>query len=187
MTQPAEPLRSDAQQNRERILEVARDALAASPQASLNSIAKAAGVGPGTLYRHFPNRQALVLGVYRQEIGQLVALAPTLIARHPPLTALRLWFGRLAHYGRIKHGLADVLHAAMNDRVLGETYGPMVGAIDLLLRSCEAAGKIRDGVDAEDVLLLMGFLWRIAPGRAGEARAERLLDLVIDGLQARTD
>jgi AcrR family transcriptional regulator len=187
MTQQAEPLRSDAQQNRERILEVARDALAASPHASLNSIAKAAGVGPGTLYRHFPNRQALVLGVYRQEIGQLVALAPTLIARHPPLTALRLWFGRLAHYGRIKHGLADVLHAAMNDRVLRETYGPMVGAIDLLLRSCEASGKIRDGVDAEDVLLLMGFLWRIVPGRAGEARAERLLDLVIDGLQARTD
>ena len=187
MTQQDEPLRSDAQQNRERILEVARDALAASPHASLNSIAKAAGVGPGTLYRHFPNRQALVLAVYRQEIGQLVDLAPALIAKHPPLTALRLWFDRLAHYGRIKHGLADVLHAAMNDRVLRETYGPMVGAIDLLLRSCAASGKIRDGVDAEDVLLLMGFLWRIVPGRAGEARAERLLDLVIDGLQARTD
>jgi AcrR family transcriptional regulator len=187
MTQQGEPLRSDAQQNRERILEVARDALAASPDASLNSIAKAAGVGPGTLYRHFPNRQALVLGVYRKEIGQLVDLAPALIAKHPPLTALRLWFDRLAHYGRIKHGLADVLHAAMNDGVLRETYGPMVGAIDLLLRACEASGKIRHGVDAEDVLLLMGFLWRIAPSRAGEARAERLLDLVIDGLQARAD
>lgn len=180
-----ETLRADAQLNRERILDVARDALASSPQASLNSIAKAAGVGPGTLYRHFPNREALVLGVYRQEIQQLVDLAPALLAKRRPLTALRLWFGRLANYGRIKHGLADVLHAAMNEGVLAETYGPMVGAIDLLLKACEASGSIRHGVDAEDVLLLMGFLWRIEPGHHGEARAERLLDLVMDGLQAR--
>jgi AcrR family transcriptional regulator len=177
-------LRADAQQNRERLLEAARTALAASPDASLNSIAKAAGVGPGTLYRHFPNREALVLAVYRQEIQALVDLAPALIAKHPPLVALRLWFDRLAHYGRIKHGLADVLHAAMTDGVYGETYGPMVGAIDRLLRACEAAGKIGPGADAEDVLLLMGFLWRIEPGREGEARAKRLLDLVIAGLKS---
>lgn len=178
-----EGLRADAQQNRERILQVARDALAASPAASLNSIAKAAGVGPGTLYRHFPNREALVLGVYRQEIQQLVDLAPALIAKHSPLSALRLWFAHLANYGRIKHGLADVLHAAMNEGVLAETYGPMVGAIDRLLKACEASGSIRRGVDAEDVLLLMGFLWRVEPGHQGEARANRLLDLVMDGLQ----
>ncbi|HLZ82534.1 MAG TPA: TetR/AcrR family transcriptional regulator, partial [Caulobacteraceae bacterium] len=110
-------------------------------------------MGPGTLYRHFPNREALVLAVYRQEIQQLVDLAPALLASHPPLAALRLWFDRLAHYGRIKHGLADVLHGAMTDGVLAETYGPMVGAIDRLLRACEAADEIRRGVDAEDVLL----------------------------------
>ena len=177
-------LRADAQQNRERLLEAARSALAAAPDASLNSIAKAAGVGPGTLYRHFPNREALVLAVYRQEIQALVDLAPALIVRHPPLGALRRWFDRLAHYGRIKHGLADVLHAATTDGVHGETYGPMVGAIDRLLRACEAAGDIGSGADAEDVLLLMGFLWRIEPGPEGEARAKRLLDLVIAGLQA---
>jgi AcrR family transcriptional regulator len=181
------PRRADAQQNRERILEVARDALASAPEASMNSIAKAAGVGAGTLYRHFPNREALVLGVYRKEIEQMVELAPALLAKHPPLVALRLWFDRLAHYGRIKHGLADVLHAAMNEGVLSETYGPMVGAIDRLLRACESAGAIRGGVDAEDVLLLMGFLWRIEPGREGEARARRLLDLVIEGMSAPTE
>ena len=185
VTDATGPLRADARQNRERILEVARDALTASPDASLNAIAKAAGVGPGTLYRHFPNRGALVLAVYRQEIQQLVDLAPALLARHPPLVALRQWFNRLAHYGRIKHGLADVLHAAMTDSVFSETYGPMVGAIDRLLRACEAADAVRPGIDAEDVLLLMGFLWRIEPGREGEARAKRLLDLVIDALQAR--
>ena len=183
-SQSPEPLRSDARQNRERILDVAREALAAAPDVSLNAIAKAARVGPGTLYRHFPNREALVLAVYRQEIQQMVDLAPALLAKHPPLVALRRWFDRLAHYGRIKHGLADVLHAAMNEGVLSETYGPMVGAIDRLLRACEAAGAIGRGVDAEDVLLLMGFLWRIEPGREGEARARRLLDLVLDGLRA---
>jgi AcrR family transcriptional regulator len=186
-TQPMnKPRRADAQQNRERILKIAREALAASPDASLNSIARAAGVGPGTLYRHFPSREALVLALYRHEIQQLVGLAPALAAQHPPLTALRLWFERLAHYGRIKRGLAHVLHAAMNDGVLRETYGPMVGAIDLLLRACEASGSIRKGVNAEDVLLLMGFLWRIEPGREGEARAKRLLGLVMNGLQSES-
>jgi hypothetical protein len=69
--------------------------------------------------------------------------------------------------------------------VLSETYGPMVGAINQLLRACETSGDIRSGLDGEDILLLVGFLWRIEPGRAGEARAERLLDLVIDGMRAR--
>lgn len=184
MKTPYAGLRADAQQNRSRILDVAREALTADPEASLNSIAKAAGVGAGTLYRHFPNRGALVLEIYRQEIQQMVDLAPALIAEHPPLIALRLWFDRLAHYGRIKHSVADALHAVMNESVHGETYGPMVDAIDQLLRAGEKAAVIRPGVDAEDLLLLMGFLWRTPPGAQGEARAERLLDLVIESLKA---
>jgi len=184
MNESAARPRADARQNHDRLLEVARDALAANPGVSLNAIAKSAGVGPGTLYRHFPNREALVLGVYRKEIQQLVDLAPALIAERPPMAALRQWFDRLAHYGRIKQGLADVLHGAMSDGVLRDTYGPMVGAIDQLLRACEASGDIRAGVDAEDVLLLAGFLWRVEPGQTGQARAERLLDLLIDGLRA---
>lgn len=180
-----ESLRADAQQNRQRILTVALATLTAVPDASLNSIAKAAGVGPGTLYRHFPSREALILAVYRQEIDQLVALGGTLLGENPPLTALRLWFDRLAHFGRIKHGVADVLHAAMNEGVAGETYAAMVAALDRLLRACAVAGEIREGVDPEDVLLLVGFLWRVPPGPAGVARAERLLDLVMDGLRGR--
>lgn len=177
-------LRSDAQQNRDRILQVARDALTASSHASLNSIAKKAGVGPGTLYRHFPNREALVLAVYRHDVQQLVDSAPALLDGHPPLDALRLWFDRLAYYGRIKHGLADVLHAATSDGLIGETYGPVIGAVTLLLRACEEAGSIRLGLDPDDLLLLMGFLWRIDPSGDWEARAGRLLDLVMDGLRA---
>jgi AcrR family transcriptional regulator len=184
---PDTRLRADAQQNRRHIIEVARDALAASPGASLNSIAKAAGVGAGTLYRHFPNREALVLAVYRHEIDQMVALAPKLLDQHPPLIALRLWFDRLAHYGRMKQGVAEVLHAAMTPTVTGATYGPMVDAIEQLLKAGETSGDIRLGVDAEDLLLLMGFLWRIEPSPDAEGRADRLLDLVMAGLQVRSE
>jgi AcrR family transcriptional regulator len=180
-----DPKRADAQKNRDRILEVARDALAVSSDASLNSIAKKAGVGPGTLYRHFPTREALVLAVYRHDVQQLVDSAPVLLEEHPPLDALRLWFDRLAYYGRIKHGLADVLHAATSDGLVGETYGPVIGAITLLLRACEEAGSIRSGLDPDDVLLMLGFLWRIDASGDWEARANRMLDLVVDGLRAK--
>ena len=177
-------LRADAQQNRDRIIEVARDALEASADASLNSIAKKAGVGAGTLYRHFPTREALVLAVYRYDVQQLADSAPELLAAHPPLTALRLWCDRLAHYGRIKHGLADVLHAATSDGLVDEAYGPVIGAITQLLTACERAGAVRTGLVPDDVLLLLGFLWRIDDGDGAAARADRLLGLVMEALRA---
>lgn len=178
-----EPGRADARQNRARIIEVARDAFTAAGDASLNSIAKKAGVGPGTLYRHFPTREALILAVYRHEVEQLAAYAPELLEDHPPLAALRLWFDRLAYYGRIKHGVSDILHALTDDGLEGEIYGAVIGAVTLLLRACEEDGSIRPGVDPDDVLLMLGFLWRTGPGEEGEARVARLLDLVIDGLR----
>jgi AcrR family transcriptional regulator len=183
-TRQHEPTRADARQNRERILQVAHEALTASGDASMNSIAKLAGVGAGTLYRHFPTREALVLAVYQYDVQQLVDAAPALLAEHPPLEALRRWFDRLAHYGQAKQAVADVLHSATSDNLVGETYGPVIGAITQLLRACEEAGAIRPGIDPDDVLLLMGFLWRLDPGDDREARASRLLDIVIDGLRA---
>ena len=157
-------LRVDAQQNRERILEVAREAFAESGDASLNSIARKAGVGPGTLYRHFPSREALVLAVYRYDVQKLADSAPELLASHQPMRALRLWCDRLAYYGLIRHGLADVLRSATSDGLARETCGPVIGAITVLLTACEQDGSIRPGIDPDDVLLLLGFLWRIDPG-----------------------
>jgi AcrR family transcriptional regulator len=180
----ADSLRADAQQNRDRVLDAAREAFAASGDASLNSIAKKAGVGPGTLYRHFPNREALVLAVYRYDVQQLADSAAELLSDHDPLRALRLWFDRLAYYGMIKHGLADVLHAATSDGLAGDTYGPVISAITLLLTACASDGSIRRGINPDDVLLLLGFLWRIDPGADADARAARLLDLIVDGLKA---
>jgi AcrR family transcriptional regulator len=164
LQRPGELLRADAQQNRDRLIEVAREALAASADASLNSIAKRAGVGAGTLYRHFPTREALVLAVYRYDVQQLADAAPALLADHPPLTAMRLWFDRLARDGRINHGLADALQSATTDGPAAEVYGPVTGAIAQLLAACEQAGCIRPGLGPDDLLLLLGFLWR-----AGEA------------------
>ena len=179
-------MRADAEQNRARIIAVARDALAESRDTSLNTIAKLAGIGPGTLYRHFPNREALVLAVYRHDVRELVDAAPALLDAHPPFEALRLWFDRLASYGRIKHGLADALHTATRAELASEHYDPVIGAIALLLDTCKEAGVVRPDVDAEEILLLVGFLWRIDLDTDWAARSGHLLDLVMDGLRGRS-
>src|ERR1044072_7168622 len=114
-------MRADAEQTRERILEVARPALKASSAASLQSIAKAAGVGQGTLYRHFPSREALLLAVYRHDVTELIAAgAPAPRADPPPVEALGQWFARLAAYGRIKHGVGEAVEAATRADLSGE-------------------------------------------------------------------
>ena len=177
-------LRSDAQANKDRILEVARDALAADPHASLNSIAKEAGVGAGTLYRHFPSRESLVFGVYRKEIETLVALAPLLLAKHAPLQAFRSWCDRLAKFGRMKYGVADIVHAAASEQDAQDIYTPMLGAVRLLMDACKSAGAIGTEAGPEDFLVLVGLLWRIPPTTAGEARVKRLLALAFKGLGA---
>src|SRR6201991_4615471 len=116
----AAPQRSDALKNREAILQVAHEVFAESGDASLNSIAKRAEIGPGTLYRHFPTRETLVLAVYRAELEDLVERAAELLRREPPLTALRMYFERLAGYIRIKRGLGDALSAANHDAITAE-------------------------------------------------------------------
>ena len=184
MADEEEKLRADARANRDRILDVARDALATDPGASLNSIAKRAGVGPGTLYRHFPSREALVLGVYRTEIDGLVAAVPTLLAEHPPLRAFRAWCDRLVLFGKMKHGVADLLHTARSEQELRDTYRPMLDAVRKLMTACEASGEVRPGADPEDFLMILGLLWQIPPTPTGEARVRRLLALVFRGLGA---
>jgi AcrR family transcriptional regulator len=178
-------MRADALLNRERILAVAYPAFADDPLVSLNSIAKLAGVGAGTLYRHFPTREDLLLAVYRQEVQSLVEAVPGILAEYPPLEALRVWFLRLADLVRVKHGLGEALQTAAAQDVVNETYAPVTAAIGVLLAACEAAGDVRPGLEPADVLLLMGFLWRVGPGDGGEDQARRVLDLAIGGLQQR--
>ena len=183
---PAEPLRADAQQNRARILAVATKMFTESSTTSLNSIAKKAGVGIGTLYRHFPTREALVLEVYRHEVQQLVDAASVLLATMPPLDALRAWLDRAADYGMTKTGLADAFSTVTtsHEGLAAETYELVLGALSLLLHANEQAGTIRAGLDPADVLTLMSFLWRIDSVGDWRSRSDRLLDLFVDGLRA---
>jgi AcrR family transcriptional regulator len=178
------PTRRDALDNRERILAVAREAIAESSGVSLTAIAKEAGVGIGTLYRHFPTREALILELYRHDIQHLIDRAPVLLTEHPPLVALRRWFDEVAHYGRLKYGVAEVIHAATDGGADDEYFAPFVAAIDVLLKAGAADGSLKPDVDPEDVLLQLSVLWRIDPARPGaEARAGRILDLIADGLR----
>jgi AcrR family transcriptional regulator len=174
-------VRTDAEQNRARILAVASSALATSSDATLQSIAKLAGVGQGTLYRHFPTREALLLAVYRTDVEALIDAAPGLVAAHPPLEALRRWLDQLAAYGRVKHGVAEAVHAATRADLSAEYYDKVTSAITLLLDAGRTAGVIRPDVTADELLLLVGFLWRLENNN-WEERAAHLLDLVMDAL-----
>jgi AcrR family transcriptional regulator len=175
--------RADALKNRDHILEVAHDAFSAFPQTSLNEIAKRAGVGPATLYRHFPTREALILAVYQHDIGRLVKSVPELLDKHQALEAFRRWFDTLADYIRVKHGLGEALHSPAAQEAIGGTYAPVIAAVKQLLDACIAEGSMREGADAADVLLLMGFLWRIPPGQGDQAG--RMMELVLNGLASR--
>jgi AcrR family transcriptional regulator len=177
--------RADAERNYARLLAIAREALRESSGATLQSIAKRAGVGQGTLYRHFPTREALLLAAYRDDVEEVIATAPALLETHPPLVALRRWFDRLAAYGRIKHGVSEAVHAATRAELSGEYYDRVIATIDLLLDAGRRTGALRPDVTADEVLLLVGFLWHL-PDDDFVNRSRHLLDIVMDGLRGRS-
>ncbi|MEU5608619.1 TetR/AcrR family transcriptional regulator [Streptomyces sparsogenes] len=180
------PQRSDAQRNRERILEVALAELSRSADVPLSVIARKAGVGQGTFYRNFPNREALVLEVHGHEVRLLTEAATELLETRPPDEALREWMDRLARFAMAKAGLADAMR-----QVIGTTAGPaqpgyalVVAAIEALLDANHEAGTIRTGVTADDFLLAIAGIWQIDAHGDWRTRITRLLDLVMDGLRA---
>ncbi|MGW5448282.1 TetR/AcrR family transcriptional regulator [Streptomyces asiaticus] len=177
--------RSDAVSNRARILAVAADAFAASSGVSMTAIAKQAGVGVGTLYRHFATREELIVELYHHEIQKVIDLAHALAADRPPLDALRRWFEEVARYGKLKYGVSEVIHAATNGGLDDKNYQPFLRAIAALLDAGAAAGELKPDTDPEDVLLQLSVLWRIPPGEGAEARADRILGLILDGLRTR--
>lgn len=179
----SQPRRSDALKNREHILQVAHDAFAETGTTSLNEIAKRAGVGPGTLYRHFPTREALILAVYDHDVRRLVDSVDDVLADHPPVDAFRSWFHTLADYVRLKHGLGEALNSTAVQDAIGRTHAPVVLAVRKLLDAGVADGSFRSDADPADVLLLMGFLWRVDAGPEGRAQAARLMELALDGLR----
>ncbi|WP_321164589.1 TetR/AcrR family transcriptional regulator [Variovorax sp. Root411] len=187
MPQKMDPqLRSDALQNRERILQVAIAELTRSVDVPLSAIAKKAGVGQATFYRNFPSRDALVWEVYRYEMTQVTDLADQLLQTSPPQQALREWMDRLAQYAMTKAGLADALRQASTTPECSEEsrYAPVIAAAQRLLRANEEAGTIRSGVTTDDFFLAIAGIWQIDCKGDWQPRLKRLMDLVMDGLRA---
>ena len=178
-----ETQRSAASRNHAAILDAAHDLLAESPAASMNEIAKRAAVGAGTLYRHFPTREDLILTVYRHDVLKLVDAVDEMLASRRPIEAFVAWFETLAEYVRIKHGLGDALHNAAIQNAINETYAPVVAAVAKLLDACVADGSVCEGFDPADILLLMGFLWRVGPGAGGVEQGRRLMQMALDGIR----
>jgi AcrR family transcriptional regulator len=176
-------VRSDARENRVRILEAARQVFAKSNDVSMNQVAQRAGVGAGTLYRNFPTREALVLAIYQSEVERIVNSVPDLLAALPPLEALRAWTIDLVDAMRRKHGLGDALSASSHQAITEQSYGPVISAITRLLDAGKRDGSIRADANPGDFLQLTGALWRAASGP--EDRSKPMLELILDGLAAR--
>lgn len=176
--------RIDASSNRARILETARDILRSTSELQMNAVAKAAGVGQGTLYRNFATRDALLTEVYRADVEQLVASAAPLLEELDPVSALRAWLDNVADYARVKRGVLVALQQTSGRELASSHSGSIGEAVDLLLGAGKEAGTIRTDVDSQDVLVLLGFLSRMDEAEA-ERRAHRLLDVIVTGLRTR--
>lgn len=179
-------MRSDAKKNRERILEVAVLELTSDPAVALSTIAKKAGVGQGTFYRHFATREKLVFEVYQFEMQQVASLAEHLVATKPPKEALREWMDCLAEYAMTKAGLAAAIQqAASVYEFPGKSgYAPVQTAAELLLRANEQAGTIRSGITNDDFFLAIAGIWQMDAQSDWRSRLARLMNLVMDGLCA---
>ena len=184
MTAPThdKPLRKDAARNREKLLAAAVELFAErGTEGSLEEVAKRAGVGIGTLYRHFPTREDLVDAAYRTEVDHLCAV-DELLAELPPDRALGEFMDRFADYSATKRGMATALDqlTASGSTVRSETSAQIRGSVATLLDAAVAAGTIRSDVDAGDVLGALRAVWQADDAK----RAHRIAKLLMDGLRA---
>ena len=179
------PLRADAARNRDRLLETAAAAFAAhGAEVPLEDIARNAGVGIGTLYRHFPTRDALVEAIYRHEVDVLCERADQLLATLPPDQALQEWMQLFVRHVATKRGMLSVLKPLMsaNSTFFQQTRGRAVTAADKLLAAGVAAGTIRPDIRGDDLLRAVGGICMSTDQERTQA-SERLVGLMFDGLR----
>jgi AcrR family transcriptional regulator len=176
--------RSDALRNRERILEVAKAAFTRQgANASLEEIAKQAGVGAGTLYRHFPTRDELIEGVYRNEVEKLAAAAARFAETLSPLEALRAWMLLLVDYIAAKHIIAPALNSVVGgpSRLYEGSRTTIQGAIDELVKRAKKSGDLRRDLDASDLLRALIGVSHVGSGADWQQSARRLVNILIAG------
>lgn len=181
--------RADALRNRERVLEAAKAVFSAGgPEASLEAVAREAGVGIGTLYRHFPTREALYEAVYRREVDQLGELAERLKKEDRPAEALQRWLRSAVEFVATKKGMCAALAlVAQNAPAELKTYSHarLTGAIAMLLERGVAAGEIRSDIAAEDIFRTLVGMCMMHDGTGWQASVLRLVDVFVDGLRVR--
>ena len=180
---PRKP-RVDALRNRERLLEVAKEAFTRSgAEASLDDIAKQAGVGPGTLYRHFPTRDALLEAVYRNEVAKLAGAAQQFAESMPPLEALRAWMLLFVDYIAAKHIIAPALNSMVGgpSRLYEGSRELIQGTMEELVERAMASGDLRSDLEPFDLLRPLIGVAFVPTGRDWQPSARRLVDILIAG------
>jgi len=180
---PRKP-RVDAQRNRERILEIAKKAFTRSgANVSLDDVAKRAGIGAGTLYRHFPSRDALVEAVYRTEVEKLAAAEREFARTMPPIEALRAWMLLFVDYIATKQIIAPALNSLVGGpcKVFAASGAQITGAIHALVERAVSSGDIRPDLDPLDLLRALVGVSNVASGPDWGSSARRLVEILILG------
>lgn len=180
--------RADAVRNRDRVLEAAKTVFSAGgPDASLEAVARTAGVGIGTLYRHFPTREALFEAVYRREVQQLADLAERLKQEPRPVEALRRWMRSNVKFVATKKGMSAALALAAykNSDLYSYSFDRLTQAVGGLLDRAIAAGEIRNDISPEDLLRALVGMCYLHEEAGWQKSVLRLVDVFIDGLQTR--
>jgi AcrR family transcriptional regulator len=178
--------RADALRNRERVMEAAKIVFSAGgPEASLEAVARQAGVGIGTLYRHFPTREDLFEAVYRREVEQLSELAEQLKAEASPTEALRRWLRSTVQFVATKKGMMAALAIVMNanSELAAYSYGHLTAAIGALLKRAFDASEVRADVNADDLLRALIGMCYMHDQPGWQDSVLRLLDVFVDGLR----
>jgi AcrR family transcriptional regulator len=176
--------RADAQRNRERVLEAAKQAFTRhGANASLDDIARDAGVGAGTLYRHFPTRDALIEAVYRTEVGKLAAAERKFAEAMPPIEALRAWMLLFVDYIEAKHIIAPALNTYVGgpSKLYESSRTQISGAIDALVKRAIKSGDVRKDLEPFDLLRALIGVSSVASSPDWQQSAKRLVDILITG------
>jgi AcrR family transcriptional regulator len=178
---------AEARRNRQNLITAASRAFASGDEqvVPLEAIAREAGVGIGTLYRHFPKREALVEAVYEDQVERLGVSARELLAQQTPAVALRSWMTVFADWAATKHGMIDTLRALMASGRLdqGRMRAQLIEIMSVFLDAGAAAGDLRSDVEAADVAATLAGILTIAGAPGQRAQASRMLNLVVDGLR----
>jgi AcrR family transcriptional regulator len=177
--------RADAERNRARLLDAAKAAFSSGQTPTLEQIARAAGVGIGTLYRHFPTREALVEALYRKELADLCGAADELLESRAPERALRAWMDVFANYVAAKREMADALRAvfAAGSVTVSQAREELTVAVRTILDAGVADGTLRDDVRPEDIVALIVGTFTATSLVGGQEQRARMFDLLVDAVR----